>query len=220
MAVINNEIRRRMWSEALAERDAEVRRGRVAQLAVYELGRLARHLDLYHDHDEDFQATFLLLDAEGLLDELVEPWSITLDRDSAQDPAAEDFLALMTARLARVSRSNSEHEAEAHRLFRFWRRHLYDRHDRDESTLTVAETAALFGISPQAVYKWIRRGSVEVIPGSPDGKTRIAASSLRLSREQQRAIDALRHDLYGDQSIPNKLPLETIEALARRSERS
>jgi transposase-like protein len=204
-----------LWSEALAERDAEMRRGLIAHLGVSELGRLGRRVDLYRDdHDDDLEATFLLLDEAGVLGELTDAWSHAVANDADDHPAVEDFLALLTARLARISRSSSEQQDEAHRLFRFWRKQLYERHERDVQTLTVAETAALFGVSPQAVYKWIRRGTVETVD-SDDHKTRISVESLNLNRDQQRAIDALKESLYGDAPVPNELPEGTVDALAR-----
>jgi transposase-like protein len=192
-SVIDLEGRRQLWLDVLAA-TGSLRSAKVAQLGVFILGELGTAVDLYHDHDEAFQRTFLTLDAADMLAPLLEPYLLVDTGDADTGMHAEDFLALVTARLARLHRTGSAPENAAGELFRFWRRALYDRSDRDADSLTIAEVAALYGITPQAVYKWVRGGKVAADKG-PDGKLRIPAASLRTTREQERAIDGVRAEL-------------------------
>jgi hypothetical protein len=54
---------------------------------------------------------------------------------------------------------------------------------------------------------------VTTLPEQQDGKTRIAASSLRLTRDQQRAIDELQADLHGSETTPAQLPTDLLDEL-------
>lgn len=192
--VIDLEQRKLLWQATLAEESGPFRAAKVAQLGVYVLGEVGSSVDLYHNHDDEFERTFLTLDAASMLPALLEPYA-ALEAASVEDRLfPEDFIAIIASRLARVRREGGELAEQAGELFRFWRRGLYGRSDRDEEMLTVAETAALFGITPQAVYKWIRSGRIEAEKG-PDGKTRIRASDLRTTREQEKAIDDVRSTL-------------------------
>lgn len=189
--LIGSGDRERMWREALDARTEE-RRGRIAILGVFVLAEIGGVVDLYNGHDDEFQRTFALLDSAGLLAGLLEPY-LSVQSGETNRLIEEDFLALVTARLARIAR-NPDAPDDAGELFRFWRNRLYDRQAREPDSLTIAETAALFGISPQAVYKWIERGKVEAFEG-PDGRKRIHSASLRTDRDREREIDVARREL-------------------------
>ncbi len=191
--IIDLEGRRQLWRDTL-DATGPIRRAKVAQLGVFVLGQLGAEVDLYRDHDEQFQMTFLVLDAADMLAPLVDSYVAIEAADESERLHPEDFLALVTARLARIHRSKLDPTGDAGELFRFWRQRLYDRTERADDTLTVAEVAALFGITPQAVYKWVRAGRVDAAKG-PDGKLRIRAADLRTNRQQERAIDAVRAEL-------------------------
>lgn len=191
--VIDLEQRKQLWRATLDE-NGPLRAAKVAQLGVFVLGDVGSSVDLYHNHDEEFQRTFLLLDNAGMLAALLEPYAALEAPDENERLFPEDFIAIIAARVARIRREGGDDAEQAGTLFRFWRRGLYERQERDADTLTVAETAALFGITPQAVYKWIRSGRIEGQKG-PDGKTRIRTSDLNTTREQERAIDEVRATL-------------------------
>jgi len=191
--IIDIEERRQLWHDVLAER-RDLRRVRIASLGVTVLSEVGGAVDLHHNHDHVFERTFLLLDAHELVAGLLEPYASLEAEDDAARLLPEDFIAIVTSRVARIARGESADAAEAAELFRFWRRGLYDRVERDPDSLTVAETAALYGISVQAVYKWIRTGRVQSFKGD-DNKQRIKADDLRTTRDEERSIDEVRQAL-------------------------
>ncbi len=85
--------------------------------------------------------------------------------------------------------------------------------DNNESFLTVEETAERFGVTPQAVYKWIKQNKIEYKDKTPSGGYLIPESQfdgkLLTNKEMNIARETLgtdgtdidiidKRDLYGD----------------------
>jgi len=113
-------------------------------------------------------ATVELLDASGLIgrDDLREAFE-EADED---DDHAQTFAALLADHLiqtADIERLGVEPRLKAMRLARVWQGHVLDRSGDQQEWLTAPQVAARYGVTPQAVYKWIKAGRVraEQTPG-------------------------------------------------------
>ncbi len=181
MSILSPTDRVILWRTVLTS-GAEERESLLRVLAQEILDSVGRRLDLYAGHEDELIETVALLDASGLLgrDDLREAFE-EADED---DDRAQTFAALLAAYLAHaadIDRLGVDARVKAVRLAAVWQSHMLER-PRGATWFTAPEVAARYGVTPQAVYKWIKAGrvSAEQTPGG----------SWRLPAEQfQRATD-------------------------------
>ncbi len=143
------------------------------------LGSVGRRLDLYGGYEGEVIDSVMLLDVAGLLgrDDLREAFE-EADED---DERAREFVALLVAHLgqaADVDRLGADDRVKAVRLAAGWQRHLADRAGPESGDwLSAAQVAACYGVTPQAVYKWIRAGRVQA-EQRPGGSWRLPAAQF------------------------------------------
>jgi excisionase family DNA binding protein len=157
-----------------------VRGARIAAavLAAEILDSVGRRLDLYGGYEDEVVETVGLLDASALLgrDDLREAFE-EADED---DDRAQAFVALLAGHLnqaADVERLGADERIKAVRLAGAWQSHLLDRAQAHDESLTAAQVAARYGVTPQAVYKWIKAGRVRA-EQTPGGSWRLPANQF------------------------------------------
>ncbi len=215
MAVLSHDEQVRHWQRVLASTGDE-RRAMVATLGAFSLGEAAKAVDLYHDEDGVCARTFLVIDAAGHLGALAAAFT----REGPAEVVAEDAVASVVAALHDAANElEGDASDEAATLVEDWRRTVYDRVDREPEWLKVAEVATIYGITPQAVYKWIQAGKIEA-EQTPGGSYRIPAATLRTSRENEQRIDRLRERLgeRTDQSLSEDEIMQRVAQVRRRSD--
>jgi excisionase family DNA binding protein len=142
------------------------------------LDSVGRRLDLYAGHEHEVIETVELLDLFGLLgrDDLREAFE-GADED---DEHALVFAALLASHLghaAEIERLGVDARIKAVRLAGAWRGHLLERSQDRPEWLTAPQVAARYGVTPQAVYKWIKAGRVRA-EQTPGGSWRLRADQF------------------------------------------
>jgi Helix-turn-helix domain len=206
MLILSPQERAQAWREAVAATsdEREYKRHMLASVAFQMLGS---ELSLYsEDYAAALKDSFDLLEASGLIgrDDIREAF----EEIDEQPGSARVFVASLgrllreTALIARLTAAERDRAGE---LAEIWRGAAADEvsgrvEDDGEIYVTVAEVAAIYDVTAQAVYKWIHRG--------------VLAAAQRPGGSYQVPIDALRRDGRFDAARARRLQ----QALARRSE--
>ncbi len=161
-------------------------------LAREVLDSVGRRLDMYSGHEDDVIETVELLDASGLLgrDDLREAFE-EADED---DDHAQAFATLFAGHLghaADLDRLGVEARVRAARLAATWQGHVRDRARPDTEWLTAPQVAARYGVTPQAVYKWIKAGRVHA-EQTPGGSWRLPIDQFARGRTDPARLAALK----------------------------
>jgi transposase-like protein len=174
-------------------------------LAREVLDSVGSRLNMYAGHEDDVVATIALLDQAGLLgrDDLREAFE-----EAGEDHEhAEAMAALLAAHLggaADIERLGVDTRLKALRLAAAWQQHVTEHASAKPEWLTAARVAARYGVTPQAVYKWIRAGRVQA-EQTPGGSWRLPVSQFeRGSRVDPERLTALKSKLLslgGDTAI-------------------
>jgi excisionase family DNA binding protein len=217
MSILSPTDRAVLWRMTVTS-GSEERASRLKILASEILESPGRRLDLYSDHDEEVVETVEILDASGLLgrDDLREAFE---DADE-DDDRAQAFAALLASHLdaaAEIERLGVDVRLRALRLAGVWRGHVRDRACDEPEWLSAAQVAARYGVTPQAVYKWIDAGRVRA-ERTPGGSWRLAADQFEPHRARQDAATALKARLVehaGSAASPSDEEL-AAEIVARR----
>ncbi|HTA97484.1 MAG TPA: helix-turn-helix domain-containing protein [Solirubrobacteraceae bacterium] len=217
MSILSPTDRAVLWRMTVTS-GSEERASRLKILASEILESAGRRLDLYSDHDDEVIETVEILDASGLLgrDDLREAFE---DADE-DDDRAQVFAALLASHLdaaAEIERLGVDVRLRALRLAGVWRGHVRDRASEKHGWLSAAQVAARYGVTPQAVYKWIEAGRVRA-ERTPGGSWRLAADQFEPRRPRQHAATALKAKLVergGSATSPSDEKL-AAEIVARR----
>lgn len=182
-------------------------------LAREVLDSVGSRLDMYAGHEDDVVTTITVLDQAGLLgrDDLREAFE-----EAGEDHQhAEAMAALMAAHLvqaAEIEPLGVDIRLTAVRLAAAWQ-HVTEHASARPDWLTAAQVAARYGVTPQAVYKWIRAGRVRA-EQTPGGSWRLPASQFeRGSRVDPGRIAALKSKLLsigGDTDVSDEELAEEI----------
>lgn len=227
MLILSPEERAQAWHDAVSAEaaDREYKRHMLAS-AVFQL--LGSELSLYSDaYATALKDSFDLLELSGLIgrDELREAF----EEIDEQTGSARGFASALgrhlreTANITRLSDIERDRAAE---LAEQWRTtaatEISGVPDADgETYVTVAEVAAIYDVTPQAVYKWIHKGVIDART-RPGGSYQIPIAALssdkrfdvaRARRLQQTL--ARRHEQDGD--VPPDKMLEQIRSRRRAS---
>jgi excisionase family DNA binding protein len=90
-----------------------------------------------------------------------------------------------------------------------WRDHVLGRERAEPAYLSVADVAARYGVTTQAVYKWLQKGRIEATRG-PGGSWRIPAGQFgqdarpATGRERLDELQARLVRLHGDSDLPSE----------------
>lgn len=194
MSILSPTDRAVLWRTVVTSGSAD--RGSLLRVLAREvLDSVGRRLDMHSGHEEEVVETVALLDASGLLgrDDLREAFE-EADED---DDHAQSFAALLARHLteaADIDMLGADARVRAARLSATWQGHVLDRARPDTGWLTAAQVAARYGVTPQAVYKWIRAGRIEA-EQTPGGSWRLPAAQFERARTDPRRLAALQAKL-------------------------
>jgi transposase-like protein len=193
--ILSPEDRAVLWHKTV-EGGPEDRESLLRILAMGILDSAGSKLDLYSGYEAPMIETVELLDAGGYLgrDDLRQAFE---EADESEEAAA-GFFALLADYLrltADVERLPVEERMRALELAYDWRDQVLDRPGKAEEFLSVADVAGEFGVTPQAVYKWIREKKVEART-TPGGSYRLpAAQFTRRGRLDHARVATLQRKL-------------------------
>ncbi len=207
MEILSPEDRVVLWRSVL---DAEgTQRRSLLHAVAQDVFVNLSDLDLYgDDHKELTLDTFETLDDSGLF-----------GRDSLRTGLERlheihDGVALLVVELASLLREaagvdhlGAERRVRAMDMAGQWREHL-TREPATPGSLSVAEVANRFGVSTQAVYKWLQKGRIAGEQG-PGGSWRLPAAQFERDQRpsvDRREIDELQADLtrlHAASSLPS-----------------
>lgn len=191
MSILSPTDRAVLWRTVVTS-GPEDRGSLLRVLAREVLDSVGRRLDMYGGHEDEVVETVELLDASGLLarDDLREGFS-EADED---DDHAQAFAALIARHLgdaADVDRLGAAARVRAARLAALWQGRVLVRSRPDTEWLTAAQVAARYGVTPQAVYKWIKAGRVQA-EQTPGGSWRLPAAQFDRARTDPAHLAALK----------------------------
>ncbi len=217
MSILSPTDRAVLWRMTVTS-GREERASRLKILAAEILESAGRRLDLYSAYDDEVIETVEILDVSGLLgrDDLREAFE---DADE-DDERAQVFAALLASHLdaaAEVERLGVDARLRALRLAGVWRGHVGDRARAEPEWLSAAQVASRYGVTPQAVYKWIDAGRVSA-ERTPGGSWRLAADQFDRDRVKQDEATELKARLVeraGSAPSPSGEEL-AAEIVARR----
>lgn len=205
MLILTPEDRAALWHKTITS-DSDSRDGMLRVLAKEIQDLLGTELGLY-EFDEQLERSVRLLDASGFLgrDDLRRAFEeIGEETDDEADSAARFALTLAgyLEQTADVGHLAGDERVAALELARAWREVVADAHDTGTQTMTVAEVASHFAVTPQAVYKWCQAGKID-FERTPGGSYRIPVGQFDLERGRatRRAREELRRRLlerYGE----------------------
>lgn len=185
-------------------------------------------LSLYSDdYASAFKESFDLLELTGLIgrDELRQAFE-DIDEERGTARAFAAGLARHLREASAVKRLDDELRDRAFSLAERWRQAAAadvdgEVGDDNEMYVTVAEVAAVYDVTPQAVYKWIHKGVIEARE-RPGGSYRIPISALehdaRFDVERARRLQqqlARRHE--GEDEVSTVEMVDTIRSRRARS---
>lgn len=222
MLILSPEERAQAWHEAVSAEapECEYKRHMLASAAFQMLGS---ELSLYSDdYASAFKESFDLLDASGLMgrDELRQAFEeIDEERGTARGFAAA--LERHLRETSAVERLAPEVRGHAFVLSERWRQAAGEDivgavEDDGEVYVSVAEVAAAYDVTPQAVYKWIHKGAIEA-RSRPGGSYQIPVSALsRDERFDTGRARRLQHELArrhaGQPEVPADEMLEQMRS--------
>ena len=176
MQIMSPQEREILWARIVAAR-GEDREALRHELARAMFDEFHSEFDLYTGFDEPFDASIALLDHCGRFGD--QDLLRTFQGVPADDEGPSRLLASISARLGEITDDEScvaEQRALAGRLSTLWRGVIAETvHDE---MMTVSQVAGRFGVSVQAVYKWVNEHKIEC-QRSPGGrKIRIPAAQF------------------------------------------
>lgn len=193
MSILSPTDRAVLWRTVVTSRTED--RGSLLRVLAREILDSVGRLDMYGGREGEVVETVELLDAAGLIgrDDLREAFE---DADE-DDDHAQTFAALLGGHLAEaadVERLGVDARVRAARLAAVWQGHVLDRPQPDTEWLSASQAAARYGVTPQAVYKWIKAGRVTA-EQTPGGSWRLPAEQFERGRADPRRLAALKAKL-------------------------
>jgi excisionase family DNA binding protein len=225
MLILSPEDRAALWHQAITS-EPDSREGMLRVLAKEIQDLLGTGLGLY-EFDDQLERSVRLLDASGFLgrDDLRRAFEEIGEETDDEDDSAARFALTMAGHLeqtADVDHLAGDDRLAALKLAQAWREAVVDAHEPATETMTVAEVASHFGVTPQAVYKWCQAGKID-FERTPGGSYRIPTGQFELERgrETRRTREELKRRLlerYGDRpAMSDDEIAAAIEDARRRS---
>lgn len=219
MEILSPEDRVVLWRAAI---DAEgTRRQALVHAIAKEIFESLSELDLYAD-----EYAQLTVESLGTLDDagLFARDSLRLCLEELHEPSGG--ISLLVAQIAGLLREAAgvEHLGVSRRIRAMemasqWREHLIAREPAEQGYVSVADVAARYGVTTQAVYKWLAKRRIEGTRG-PGGSWRIPAAQFevgtrpattrdRLDALQQQLLSLHREiELPGEEELGEKMRTE------------
>lgn len=217
MLILSPEERAHAWHDAVSA-EASEREYKRHMLALSAFQMLGSELSLYSDeYATALRDSFDLLDRSGLIgrDELREAFE-EIDEEQGTARAFAAALGRQLRESAAIPRLSDEERDRAAQLAEQWREAAAETvtgtvEDDGKSYVTVAEVAALYDVTPQAVYKWIHKRAI-VAHTRPGGSYQIPVAALRAderfdvgrARRLQQMLTR-RHEAAGEVSTDEML---------------
>jgi excisionase family DNA binding protein len=205
MEILSPEDRTVLWRSAV-EASGDQRRALVHVLAK-DLFDALSDLDLYGEEYARLTVdSFETLDAAGLFarDSLRRAFEALHEQVGGAEAVAAEISGLLRE-AAGVTGLGVERRVQAVEMASQWREHVVHRQRAEPAVLSVGDVAARFGVTTQAVYRWLQKGRIEATRG-PGGSWRIPAAQFAreerpaTSRAQLDALQAHLTGLHGDVS--------------------
>jgi excisionase family DNA binding protein len=207
MEILSPEDRVVLWRAAI---DAEgTRRETLVRTIAKEIFEGLGALDMYAD-----QYAQLTIESLGILDDAGLFASDSLRRclEALHEPGGGvELLAAELAGLLRdaagIEHLGAQRRIRAVEMAAQWREHLLVREPAEPGYLSVADVAARYGVSTQAVYKWLAKRRIEGTRG-PGGSWRIPAAQFQsdtrpvTTRERLDALQAQLISLRESSDLP------------------
>ena len=214
--IISPEERAIEWRETSAHR-GESRERRLHYLAVHMLEELRSEFDLYSGYEDKFVASLFALDErDALFDhEMMTVYQFL----GTEEESGARLLALIVSRLAEIADSESadpEARSLSASLAEVWRERVLTL--EDDTYLTVAEVAARYAVTPQAVYKWIQKGKIAA-EETPGGSYRVPADQFTTTRATLEQRAATRRRLIDRAATSEPLTDDEIASRIRETRR-
>ncbi len=221
MLILSPEERAQAWHDAVsaAPDERDYKRRILASVAFQMVGS---ELSLYSD---DYAAasrdSFDLLEQTGLIgrDELRQAFE-DIDEGRGTTRAFAAALARHLREASTVKRLGRAERESARMLAELWRAAAVadvegEVDDDNDTYVTVAEVAAVYDVTPQAVYKWIHKGVIEARE-RPGGSYRIPISALeRDARFDITRARRLQQELVRRHEDQNEIETDEMVATLR-----
>lgn len=219
MEILSPEDRVVLWRAAI-DAEGTSRRALVHAIAK-EVFESLGELDVYAD-----EYAALTVESLSVLDDAGLFASDSLRRclEGLREPGGG--VALLVAQIAgllrdaaSVERLGVERRIRAIEMASRWREHLITHDPAEPGYLSVADVAARYGVSTQAVYKWLAKGRIQGTRG-PGGSWRIPAAQFqadtrpattreRLDELQRQLISLHREtELPGEEELGSQMRAE------------
>jgi len=212
MEILSPEDRVVLWRAAI-EADGSRREALMHAIAKEIVDSLSA-LDLYEDQYAQLTLESLgTLDGAGLFasDSLRKCLEALHEPGGGADLLAAEFAGLLRA-AADVEHLSVERRVRAVEMASQWREHVLGRRRPELAYLSVGDVAARFGVTTQAVYKWLQKQRIEGTRG-PGGSWRIPAAQFERdtrpasSREGLDSLQAELIRLHGDSDLSSETDL-------------
>ena len=218
MEILSPEDRVILWRSTV---DAEGRQREAFLRAIAkEVADSLSALDLYsEDYAELVVASLQTLDDAGLFarDSVRRSLETLHEPEGGVDLFAAEVAGLLRD-AAQVEHLGVERRVRAVEMASEWREHVLGRQRPEPEYVSVGDVAARFGVTTQAVYKWLKDERIEATRG-PGGSWRIPAAQFDVDTRpatSRQTLDDLRKHLVGvhhDQELPSE---EELSAEMRR----
>jgi excisionase family DNA binding protein len=212
MEILSPEDRVVLWRAAI-EANGSRREALMHAIAKEVIDSLSA-LDLYED-----QYAQLTLESLETLDDagLFASDSLRRSLENLHEPGGgADLLAAELAGLLRaaadVEHLGVERRVRAVEMASQWREHVLGRRRPEPTYLSVGDVSARFGVTTQAVYKWLQKQRIEGTRG-PGGSWRIPAAQFgrdtrpASTRERLDSLQAELIRLHGGSDLPSETDL-------------
>jgi excisionase family DNA binding protein len=212
MEILSPEDRVVLWRAAI-EANGSRREALMHAIAKEVIDSLSA-LDLYED-----QYAQLTLESLETLDDagLFASDSLRRSLENLHEPGGgADLLAAELAGLLRaaadVEHLGVERRVRAVEMALQWREHVLGRRRPEPTYLSVGDVSARFGVTTQAVYKWLQKQRIEGTRG-PGGSWRIPAAQFgrdtrpASTRERLDSLQAELIRLHGGSDLPSETDL-------------
>jgi len=206
MEILSPEDRVVLWRAAI-EADGSRREALVHAIAKEVVDSLSS-LDLYEDQYAQLTLeSFETLDDAGLFasDSLRRCLEVLHEPGGGADLLAAELAGLLRA-AADVEHLGVQRRVRAVEMASQWREHVLGRRRPEPAYLSVGDVAARFGVTTQAVYKWLQKQRIEGTRG-PGGSWRIPAAQFERdtrpanTRERLDSLQAELIRLHGDSDL-------------------
>jgi excisionase family DNA binding protein len=209
MDILSPEDRVVLWRSAI-DADGTKREALLHAIAKEIFGSLGA-LNLYAEEYAQLTVeTIATLDATGLFasDSLRLGLEGLHEADGGPDLLIAELAGLLRSAAADESLA-VERRLRAIEMAAQWREHVLTRTRPEPSYLSVGDVAARFGVTTQAVYKWLAKERIEATRG-PGGSWRIPAAQFEMDKHpatSREALDKLQHhliELHRSSELPSE----------------